>query len=29
VSNHPAFEWTLKIYREHRGVSAEVGKQAA
>jgi len=29
ASNHPAFKWTLKIYREHRGKSAEVAKQAA
>jgi glutathione S-transferase len=29
MSNHPAFQWTLKIYREHRGKSAEVATQAA
>ena len=29
VSNHPAFEWTLKTYREHRGKSAEVVNEAA
>jgi glutathione S-transferase len=29
VSNHPAFQWTLKIYRQHRGKSAEVVTQAA
>ena len=29
VSSHPAFQWTLKIYREHRGESAEVVTQAA
>jgi glutathione S-transferase len=29
MSKHPAFEWTLKTYREHRGKSAEVATQAA
>ena len=28
VSNHPAFRWTLQIYRQHRGESAEVGDAA-
>ena len=28
VSTHPAFRWTLQIYRQHRGESAEVGARA-
>jgi glutathione S-transferase len=28
VSTHPAFRWTLQIYRTHRGESAEVAPQA-
>ncbi len=29
VSKHPAFEWTLGIYRQHRGKSAEVGVETS
>jgi glutathione S-transferase len=29
VSTHPAFRWTLQIYRQHRGESAEVGARAS
>jgi glutathione S-transferase len=27
VSTHPAFQWTLQTYRQHRGESAEVATQ--
>lgn len=29
LSTHPAFQWTLKIYRQNRGESAEVATQAS
>ena len=29
VSTHPAFKWTLQIYRQHRGESAEVANEAS
>ncbi len=29
VSTHPAFQWTLRTYREHRGESAEVAVGAS
>jgi glutathione S-transferase len=28
VSTHPAFRWTLQMYRQHRGESAEVAAEA-
>src|SRR5208337_1989270 len=28
VSTHPAFQWTLQTYRQHRGESAEVASRA-
>jgi len=29
LSNHPAFQWTLRTYRDHRGESAEVTSEAS